>query len=170
MIRNVQVEMNWLTLVRLVVITASLVTERRFVAPTGRLSFSMRLLDCIGNISLHPREDFFFCMVGGRVLDCLDTQDLILSDSTQESGISCIHLPLHSQEVNSFAARTAPRTFLEASFTKRVTVVFEQGSNLFVWPSVPSPRNWGRGDEVQSWSPIPRSFFVVAICSKLRRT
>lgn len=48
MIRNVQVEMSWLTLVRLVVITASLVTERRFVAPTGRLSFSMRLLDCIG--------------------------------------------------------------------------------------------------------------------------
>ena len=168
MIRNVQVEMSWLTLVRLVVITASLVTERRFVAPTGRLSFSMRLLDCIGNICIYIYHSilgkmFFFAWCGGGFGLFGHPRNGFFGQKTQESGISCIHLPLRSQEVKSLLLAWKlfffgkPKDFPEQlrapgscnKFYKAChRSVFEQGSGLYS-----SPRNWGPGDEVQSVIP-----------------
>ncbi len=146
MIRNVQVEMSWLTLVRLVVITASLVTERRFVAPTGRLSFSMRLLDCFGDIPILGKMFFLY-----GVLDSLDTQDLIFW--TKNSGIKYI---LHTFATtfarseffcalelweakclqNHFPAKLQALSC--ASFTSAVCV-FEQRSFENIWNKLFSP-------------------------------
>ena len=160
MIRNVQVEMSWLTLVRLVVITASLVTERRFVAPTGRLSFSMRLLDCIGKWGgfwtvWKPKKLIFWTKNSG-IRYILHTFATTFAGSEVFCGLELL-------------GTGSQKTFLNSSkdlFLKQVLQACHRRVWARIWPRLYSspPEIGGRGDEVQRCHP-PISPVEVFFCS-----